>query len=527
MVRSILFPTGRTASPLEVSCEAGSFGYGRATVTSGGTVGAWDVWGGATISESAGYRDHSRSEDGRFMGNVGYQFNEHWANRLTLGYSNSDSELPGALTRAQMEDDPQQTNPGNIINDAQRNYPLFRVGDKIAWTTSTQHVELAAGYSHKELYHPLFFFFAGPNPVGPVIDQESNDGVLSLGYTGQFSNHRMTSLIVTSAGLTHAERYFNNKGDEGALLSEAYQRSTNATLDIADECEVVPGTFPSFGLQFARSTRELDDQFEINGVDYSDEFSFSQVNPRIGVRQHITKEAQIFGNVSRSCDPPSFGELVPIGTTPGLLDLEAQSAWTAEIGSRAGYEQASWDLSLYYAWITNELLSYQTAPNQNTTLNAEDTRHAGVELGSTVVPLQNLFMQDQVMVRMNYLFNWFRFEDDSVYGNNQIAGVPPQVITAEAMYEFLRGWYAGPTVEAASAGYVDLANTTQAPGWATFGVKAGYRAKNGFSGWVEARNLGNVTYASSYHVVTQANPNSAVYLPGDGRAYYAGAGWRW
>jgi iron complex outermembrane receptor protein len=218
---------------------------------------------------------------------------------------------------------------------------------------------------------------------------------------------------------------------------------------------------------------------------------------------------------------------VPVGVEPGLLDLEAQKAWTAEIGSRGGIARASWDVSAYYAWIRNELLSYQTGPNQSTTLNADRTRHAGLELGGDVVPIDGLAGDGRIRVRGSYLFSWFRFDDDAQFGNDQIAGQPPQAIRVEGIYEFLGGWYAGPTAEAASAGYVDHANNEQAPGWGILGVKAGYRTGSGFSAWVEGRNLLNKTYAATYGVVTTATPASAVYNPGDGRAVYAGAGWRW
>ena len=494
-------PTGRSAAPLAVSVEAGSFDYVRATVSAGAANGPWDVWAGATVGESDGYREHSAWSDGQFSGNVGYSFNEHLENRLFLGYFDSDGELPSNLTLTQLETDPQQSNAGNTINDAQHNVQGFRVSDRVAWAIADQQMlTLSGGYSYKTLYHPLFFFFAGPgqtNPIGPVLDQVSNEGVGSLAYAGQLDKHRLSALVTLNAGLNHDERYFNDQGEEGVLTQEGYQRSTNSTVDVADEYEIAPGTLPSLGLQYVHATRELDDQLATSGIDTSDHSTYQQVNPRIGIRQLLTKEAQLYGNVSRSFDPPSFFELVPVGVQPGLIDLDAQSAWTAEVGSRGGYTRASWDLSLYYSWITNELLGYQTAPFQTTTLNADETRHAGVELGSAVVPWENLFTQDQVTVRFNYLFSWFRFDNDPVYSNNQIAGVPENVITAEA------------------------------PGWAVIGIKAGYRTSSGFSGWVEARNIGDVNYAAAYNVVTQATPNSSIYMPGDGRAYYAGTGWRW
>lgn len=519
-------PTGRTSAPVDASIEGGSFGYARGTISGGATAGKWDFWAGTTISESEGFREHARSQDQRFQANLGYRFSDHLENRTFFGYSDTDSELPGSLTRAQMEDDPTQATPGNIINDAHRDFPLYRVGDRLSWAVDGHRVDVHAGYSHKELFHPLYFFSIGPVPIGPVIDQRTDDGVGSVRYQGELGSHRLTLLVSYAAGLAHDQRYANEGGERGALTDESAQRSTNGTIDLGDEMTVVDGTWISAGVQFVRATRDYDDLF-IGAVDNSETFDYRQANPRVGVRQELGEGVQLYGNLSRSFDAPSFGEIVPVGVQPGLLDLEAQKAWTAEIGSRGGIERASWDVSAYYAWIRNELLSYQTGPSQSTTLNADRTRHAGLELGGDVVPVDGLAGDGRIRVRGSYLFSWFRFDDDVQFGSNQIAGLPPHAVKIEALYEFLGGWYAGPTAEAASAGYVDHANNEQAPGWGLLGAKVGFRAGSGFSAWVEGRNLLDKTYAATYGVVTTATPASAVYNPGDGRAVYAGAGWRW
>lgn len=518
-------PTGRTAAPVEASFEGGSFGYARGTISGGAEIGNWDFWAGTTISESDGFRDHARSQDQRFQANAGYRFTDHLENRAFFGYSDTDSELPGSLTRAQMEEDPTQAVPGNIVNDAHRDFPLYRVGDRLSWAVDDHRVDVHGGYSHKELFHPLYFSGPTSAPVGPVIDQRSDDGIGSVRYQGELGSHRLTLLVSYASGLVHDQRYANARGERGARTDESYQRSSNGAVDLGDEMMVIDGTWVSMGTQFVRATRDFDDRF--GAVDNSDDFTYRQANPRVGLRQRIGEEAQLYGNLSRSFDPPSFGELVPVGTNPGLLDLEAQKAWTAELGSRGGIERASWDVSAYYAWIRDELLSYQTAPSQSTTRNADHTRHAGLELGGEVVPIDGLMGDGRIRVRGSYLFSWFRFDDDAQFGDNRIAGLPPHAVKVETLYEFLDGWYAGPTVEAASAGYVDHANTEQAPGWGVLGAKAGYRAASGFSTWVEGRNLLGKTYAATYGVVTTATPASAVYNPGDGRAVYAGAGWRW
>ncbi len=510
-------PTGRTAATLTVRGEAGSFGYVRGAVSGGAAHGAWDSWAGATASRSEGYREHARSQDQRVQGNVGYRFSEYAENRLFVGYANSVSELPGSLTKAQFDSDPRQAAAANISGDQHRDYPLLRVSDRVVVEAGSHRFELGGAYSRKDLFHPIF----------QVLDQLSHDGLGTARYAWRQEANRFTVLATYGAGLTRAKQFINVAGEQGAQTDDGYQRSTNLTIDAADEL-TLGRTHLSAGVQCNRATRAFDDyQYGgASGADRSDAFTFRGASPRVGVRQELTEAIQLYGNLSRTCEAPTFGELVAVGTEPGLLDLAEQIATTAELGTRGAVERASWELSVYYAWLRDELVAYHVAPGISRTLNADQTRHAGIELGGDAVPLAELADGDRIRLRASYLLSWFRFRDDEQFGNNAIAGIPTHYGRVEGLYE-RHGWYAGPALEAAGPGFVDHANTTRAAGWILLGAKAGYRVDRGFSAWVEARNLLAKTYAATYGVVTTATPASAVYNPGDGRAIYAGADWRW
>ena len=60
-------------------------------------------------------------------------------------------------------------------------------------------------------------------------------------------------------------------------------------------------------------------------------------------------------------------------------------------------------------------------------------------------------------------------------------------------------------------------------------MKFGYRTKKGLSFFVEARNLTDETYSPTTSVVQNAlAPGAgAVFLPGDGRAFYGGVEFKW
>ena len=176
--------------------------------------------------------------------------------------------------------------------------------------------------------------------------------------------------------------------------------------------------------------------------------------------------------MSRSFEPPSFGELVNANTAPGLIDLDAQTATTLEVGTRGRSGRFAWDLAYYYAWVDDELLQFGIAPGLTQTVNAGRTIHQGVEAAldidlltaiftrggeavslassdgkKAIVPTASESKADRLVLRQVYLWNDFHFDGDAQFGDKQLAGIPEHYYRAELLYEHPNGFYAGPNVE--------------------------------------------------------------------------------
>lgn len=69
---------------------------------------------------------------------------------------------------------------------------------------------------------------------------------------------------------------------------------------------------------------------------------------------------------------------------------------------------------------------------------------------------------------------------------------------------------------------VDNLNTVYNDAYAVVDLRSEYRVSSSFSVFGEVTNLFDETYASSTLIVDQARSDQAVYLPGDGRGFFAG-----
>jgi len=507
-------PTGFDAPLLDARVEAGSFGYRREQMAVAASNGRADGYASLTGLQQDGYRAHSQQENYRLFGNAGYRFSDTLDGRVYLAHVESRSELPGNLTLAQSKADPRAANAGNVALDQRRDFTLDRIAGRLGWAPSEGRTLVVSTWlSDKSLHHPIY----------QVLDQDSRDVGLDARWRdeGELAGHRN----VLIAGVTYTrgdiddDRFVNVAGRAGDRTNRFDQRATNAKAYVENQTWLDARWVLSLGVQGLHSARRSRDGYITGGRDESFDVSYSGVSPKLGMRYLIDDSAQLFANISRSLEPPSFGELTG---GPGVTQVDEQSATTAEIGVRVQRETLSLDAALYRARVEGELLAL-TDGNGNPlgTVNADRTIHQGLELGLgwTLAP--------QWLLSANYLWNDFRFDHDAIHGDNELAGIPPQQLRASLRWSPSDALYIAPNMEWVPQDYyVDHANTFRTPGYTLVGLRVGGRMASQWSWFVDARNLADRRWIASTNVVADARgQDQANFMPGDGRSVYVGLEW--
>lgn len=507
-------PTGYDAPPLQIRGEIGSYGYVRSQAGAAGVSGDTDYYVSVSQFAQQGYQQHSEQDNQRLFANVGRRLNEQLETRFSLLYALTDSELPGNLTKAEINSNPRLANPVNVAGNHHRDYQLLRVANKTTYAWDQQRVEFGAYYAYKALWHPIF----------QVLDVNSGDYGFDVRYVSEapVSGHRniLTLGFSPTRGTATDDRYVNVAGTAGARTAQSDQTAVNLELYAENQHYLTDRWVLVLGVQAARSSRKYEDRFLSDGADNSFDATYSQISPKFGARYEITPAVQIYGNVSRSFEPPSFGELAG---GPAITQVRKQSASTIEIGSRGRIAEGAWDISYYRARVTDELLAQNSATGVPLgTVNAPKTLHQGLEFG---VDWKLLKM---IEARAAYVWNDFRFDGHPVYGNNDLPGLPRQYLRAEALYAAPGGFYAGPNLEWSPQNYaVDMANSWFADAYAVAGFKVGQRVRKGASWFVEGRNLADKKYAATTGVIANAGGvDSRQFNPGLGRSVFVGLEWK-
>ena len=219
----------------------------------------------------------------------------------------------------------------------------------------------------------------------------------------------MIAGVAPSRGTTDEDRFLNVAGLPGARSNASGQTATNLELYVENQHYVLPAVALVTGVQWARSTRKLEDRHvagtAADPVSENFDMRYHALNPKLGVRWDYTAQIQLFANVSRSFEPPSFSELAG-GATPTLNS--AQRGTTFEVGSRGRVAALEWDVAAYESRLSDELLQIATnSLGASVTVNAPHTVHRGLEIGLGGGALRS--SSGRIEWRVSGLVNDFRF----------------------------------------------------------------------------------------------------------------------
>jgi iron complex outermembrane receptor protein len=532
--------TGRDSPGVRVTVEGGSFGYYRGSIGAGSARGDGDAYVAFSQRKTKGWREHS-GEDSRILtGNLGFKVGATGENRLYLGYSEWNRMIPGDVTLEDLEEERPPAFDEAVENDIRHQTRSVRLSDRIVFSNSDRETEAGVILHHRRFH--LFDRYERDMRQGVTDSYSNNLGLLlSHAQRGTLAGHANSWLLGTAPVYEseNSRNFRNRRGlqDNASPTASSFTRAINLPVFFENTFAATNGISIVTGAQYARVERNFEDRFwSDNDGDQSARLTINGFNPKLGVLYRRTPEETWFANVSRSFQPPSFDDLNPFesGTNGSVIftPLEAQKAWTFEVGGRGQRGPIEWEVSVYHSWVRHEL--FETNDNLGHdlgTINVPNTRHQGVELGLEIELLKREKGAPRLTLRQQYTLNDFRFRNDPVYGNNRIAGIPVHLYQAELTYRHPSGFYFGGELDSSLGGFwADQANTLKTGTYAITGLKAGFHGHR-FSVFVEGRNLSDRRYAAMVKPIGDArvvdDEELMVFAPGLPRTIYGGVSFAW
>lgn len=513
---------GFDAAPLQVRYELGSRGYQHRQISSGQVLGNLDYYVALTDSQYDGYQAHSSGSSKGVAANVGYRFNPNLETRFYLRYRETQNELAGRLTKAQIKHDPRAANPGYLSRNDSRPQPGSTwVGNKTTfYFEDDSRVETGLVYHDypMDLREGAMRLKVAYSDVSGTLNYFRRDTLLGLQSKTNIG-WRTTKHLPNSG----ASQFSRVNDVVGARTRDFSYQGSDTVLHVGNDLELVPDLWLTTGLAMIYTRRESDVTYPASGGRVSQhDWDYA---PRIGLRFDIRPDLQLYGNLSRSVEPPHPWSLVwsaPVTNQP--MKMHNQTATTLELGARGDSALGQWDLAWYYSQVRHELLNVEVVQGLPfKEFNASPTVHQGIEAGLNSVLWQQP-ASGKLSLRQAYTFSDFHYHDDETFGDNRLPGIPMHYYQAELRYDWPSGLYAGVNTQLASKVQVDYANSYHADAYALLGARLGWNSpKQDWQTWLDLRNLTNKRYAATVTPgYNDAGQDVARSTPGEGLAVYAG-----
>lgn len=506
-------PTGLTAPTAALRVQTGSFGQRQAQANLAARGEVVDGFLSVSRGEQDGWREQSAYRADRVSGNVGFHLSDTLELRGFLSYVDSTMQMPGSISLAAMNANPRQAGTNYVARKATNDYRQKRGAVRLTWQPSADVRWTTSLYTaDRDRYHAMTF---------GILQQDMQDIGIDSRVAIEFGSAALTRRLVAGVSFARLDgdewRNANVAGAAGAATGRAQLDARQNTV----YAEYTHGLNELWalqaGLQSMQARRGL---HNVMNPAASYDVKFNGTSPKLGVLYNASAQSQWFANVSRSLEAAPFGEVVYNATNPLA---RAQRATTVELGWRGRNDNWNWDAALYRSQVRRELLAMANASGVALgTVNADRTIHQGLELSATGRLAPNW------TVRGQYLYNDFRFDGDTVYGDKRLAGIPPHLLRAELQWQAMPWLKVSPSLDwQPSRTWVDHANTVAADGFSLLNLTLSGSVSGGWSWFAEGRNLTDRQYAATTAVQANARGlDGAYYFPGDGRSVYVGLSWR-
>jgi iron complex outermembrane receptor protein len=519
---------------LSGSLYAGSYDTWKLAAQFGGTSGRLNYIGDLSRFQTDGYRDHSWARRDQLNAKAKVDTQERGV--LTLVVNSLDqpeTQDPLGLTAAQVAQDPRQAGTNAIAFNTRKSIAQTQFGLTYGLdVTAFDRIEARAYFGDRQVTQYLAIPLVNQGAAthsGGVVDLDRGYGGVGLRWT--HATRLAGSPLTASVGLDYdamderRKGYINNFGISGALKRDEDDTVYNTGAYAQAEWQFAPRWILLAGLRYSRVQFESQDYFIVapDNPDDSGSIRYSRSTPAAGLTFRLTPNVNLYGNVGRGFETPTFAELAYRADGTSGLNFELRPALSVhrEIGAKSKLgESMRLNVALFRIDVTDEIVVNTNSGGRSTFKNASRTRRDGFELaweGRFVHGFESAIAYTWLDARFTEPFTTVIGAPSvpiTVNAGNRLPGVPENSAYGELVWRHARaGFHAGAEVRYSDKVYVNDPNTEAAPAYTVWSLRAGFeqRGRNWrISEFARVDNVGDKQYIGSV-IVSEAN--SRFYEP--------------
>ena len=401
---------------------------------------------------------------------------------------------PGALTRAQADQDPGQAAANNLRFDAGERIRQQRFSGR--WLRTTREsAQSLQGFAGQRLFENRL-----PFESGGQVSFDRRFGGLGGTLTATAAGWDVTSGMDVQHQRDARRRYDNLDGLRGAQTLDQIETATGAGLYLAADRPLGPAWRLDLGLRLDHLRIAVDDQFLGDGDDSGDR-NFDAASWSTQLARQLGDSHTLSLRIASAFESPTATELANPDGGGFNPELDPARATSAELGLSGLTEAASYSAVIYTTRLRDELVPFERddQPGRTFYRNSGRSTRNGVELAWTQTWATHWSTQ------AGYTLNDFSFDDyqrdGTDFAGKRQPGIPRQQgfltlrWTPGRITTSLRGRFIGEL-------YADDANAVRVPGHALFdlGGSVSLGAAGRWTLRAGINNLGDIDHADNVRI---------------------------
>ena len=537
-VVNVLTRSAPVTPTLDATIEGGQFGYARMLATGGFTKGMNGVRADLNLTRSDGWRDEGgfRRQSGtiRWDGAFGA-----FTTKTVVAGSNIDQSEAAALTQAQF-DTRQEINPSPI---AYRKVQALRVSTAIEKDNGRSLLSLTPYARHNVLeIMPSWQLTFNQQ----TWDTRNNSVGMLAKYRYDFDP--MRTRVIVGADLDYSPGSFvANK------ITAAPSNGIFATYTTGEKQYDYDVTYrqasPYLHTEFSpigRLRLDAGVRYDASGYRYDTNLdpiqtgrwrrpadttvNYTRVSPKFGATYDVMRGLNLFASYREGFRAPGQSQLFQqnsnVQSTVGLKPVTAKSLEGGMRGQVAG--RFLYSISVYDMHIQNDILTILDAQGAQSTSNAGETRHRGVELSAGAMITSQLRFDAAYSTSKQTYEEWIIpvAGKNVSYAGKTIETAPHTLTNLLLTYSpnVLNGGRVAAEWSQTGRYYGDPENTQSYDGFDVVTLHGNYMIRNLGELFLRVTNVTNEKYAE---VATYNAFNKWQYTPGTPRTVFAGVRYSW
>jgi iron complex outermembrane receptor protein len=377
-VINIITKKGTGEPKFNAAVLMGSYGLNDERVGVTGATGHWTYAVTGENNFTSGYRDRSKysAQGGGFDG--GYSANDLLNVSLGVSFNKTDYQMPGTLTKEQMEQDRQQYQPGHSDDDGSDKYTNVNLGIKSFWGSWGQ-LEINFLYGKKDLQTNMASWYV-------YSDINADTYGITPKYILAKEIFGFDNKVIVGVDYYNEPYKKDFYGDRERTAKSSSADFTRGSLGyyVRDEFSILKNLILSGGYRFEQaSIKGSNVDFSTPSNDFTDQKNtYNAEAYEAGLTWLLGKKSKVFAKYATVYRIPFIDEVASFNGAGGgfLKNLDKEQGISTEVGTEFyPLNNLKMGLTLFRIDMEDEIQYVGTFPtgyNQNT----GNTRHDGAEI---------------------------------------------------------------------------------------------------------------------------------------------------